>query len=798
MGNVKKAVSFLTAAVVAVGGVSFGAAVEAEAVEVRYVQSKTQDQSYMFSKNYKLTGNYADDVVAVAKAQIGRTQSEFQYYEDWCADFANDCARLTGMPDTIIPYNYGLRASCAYMYRYMIESCNAKVIEDVRDVRTGDYVFYYCPSSNFYLHVGIVESPDSYIEGNYDKMVKEFPFDYNFKCYMHGGGANDSNSGHVKRIYVRPDYPEPPVNGYTYTDPDKYQDSFPVRTLSYKEDVASSGFDVSWTQAVLYKLGYLKAVTGEYNKDTAAAVKKFQSDNKLNATGEVDANTANALKKAFEDSKTPYYTDFKCSKSVYEYGEAVRISAVIKNSDKSRIVIKDSSGKVVKTFDNTSSCDFPASDIEAGSYKVYLSLSNSYKSVDSQAVEFSVENPIPTAPAVTVKSGTTYAAAVLEWNKTEYTVSYDLYIRDSKGSNYIVKNNLTDCNFSVLLPEGSYSAFVVSKNNYFRTVGGTAYFTVKKGSPVDLGTGFYAKLNLSGNNLALGGDNNSMLKSANGGLSQSWYFIRTKDNLYTIKNCGSGKVLTYNSNRKVYTANDSDSSEQKWYIAKGNESYFLIPSNNTEYVVYAHNDKLYIDKSSDGAAEAFKLTKINAVHNYEITEVKAPSCTQDGYVHYHCIVCGKDSEKILSAEGHKYTEQKTDNGHSVFTCTNCGESREEGKTNLHNDEKKYEPMETGDTPDVPKNSSAAKKINTYQAVIGDVDGDGAVTVRDVLMINRASVGLEKLTDLGKVIADVDGDGKVTSADSLAVLRTVVNLYTESKTGSVIMIQSEQEEVRFMK
>ena len=803
MGNAKRLLSFLTASVMVFGCASAGFAVDAEALEIQYARSQTQNQSHMYVKDYTLTGNYADDVVAVAKAQLGRTQTKFQYYEDWCADFANDCARLTGMPDTIVPYNYGLRASCSFMYKYMLEECNAKVIEDVNDVRTGDYVFYYCPSSNFYLHVGIVENPDYYIEGNYGNMVQELPFEYNFQCYVHKSYGYNSDTGHVKRIYVRPDYPEPPKKGYTYTDPEKYSDSIPSRTLVYKEEVATSGFDVCYVQAVLYRLGYLKSVTGEYNKDTVSAVKRFQSAKNLSVSGEVDENTLAALKKACEDSKIPYYSDFKSSSSLYVYGETIKISANIKNADSYKIVVKNSSGKIVRTFTNMSSCSFAASEVGSGAYTAYLSLSNRYKSVDSRPISFSVENPVPTAAKLTVKSGAVYTPTEFSWDKTQYTVSYDLYISNSDGTNYIVRKNLTDNKFSVLLPKGRYTAYIVSKNNYKSAESDIIRFNVYSGSPSNVGDKFYARLNLSGNNYALGdGSGSSLMQVSNGGLGQSWYFVRNANNEYIIKNCGSGKVLTYGNN-VVTLENDRNSSNQRWYIAQGGDSCFFIPVNNAGKVMYASNNGIFTRISSNGAEEAFVLTKIGEVHNYEITEVTAPSCTEDGHIHYHCIVCGDNIVKTLAAEGHNYAEKKKIGGYSVFTCDYCGDSYEVGKPRETSAPIKSDTVETADTPDMPETSGMpttteggnTEKINTFSVIIGDIDGDGVVTAGDVLFINRASVGLENLTDLGKVIADVDGDGKITSADSLYVLREIVHLPTDSKTGEVVYIKSALDDIK---
>ena len=46
-----------------------------------------QSRSGNFSKNYTLNGNPADDIVAVALAQQGKTKAQLGYTEAWCADF---------------------------------------------------------------------------------------------------------------------------------------------------------------------------------------------------------------------------------------------------------------------------------------------------------------------------------------------------------------------------------------------------------------------------------------------------------------------------------------------------------------------------------------------------------------------------------------------------------------------------------------------------------------------------------------------------------------------------------------
>ncbi len=64
-----------------------------------------------------------------------------------------------------------------------------------------------------------------------------------------------------------------------------------------------------------------------------------------------------------------------------------------------------------------------------------------------------------------------------------------------------------------------------------------------------------------------------------------------------------------------------------------------------------------------------------------------------------------------------------------------------------------------------------------EAVYGDVNLDGAVSIVDVIFLNKAVLGAETLDDQQKANADVDINGKVEAADSLCVLKSLVDLLT---------------------
>ena len=53
--------------------------------------------------NYSLTGNGASDIVAVAKAQLGKKYTDFSgfHYRAWCADFVSACAAAANQSNAI-------------------------------------------------------------------------------------------------------------------------------------------------------------------------------------------------------------------------------------------------------------------------------------------------------------------------------------------------------------------------------------------------------------------------------------------------------------------------------------------------------------------------------------------------------------------------------------------------------------------------------------------------------------------------------------------------------------------------
>ena len=82
------------------------------------------------------------------------------------------------------------------------------------------------------------------------------------------------------------------------------------------------------------------------------------------------------------------------------------------------------------------------------------------------------------------------------------------------------------------------------------------------------------------------------------------------------------------------------------------------------------------------------------------------------------------------------------------------------------------PTET--TPE-PTETTTSEQPDVTPTLCGDANCDGAVSIADVLALNRNLMTGEKLTEQGALNADTDGDGKPTSADAMNILKHAIGI-----------------------
>lgn len=70
-------------------------------------------------------------------------------------------------------------------------------------------------------------------------------------------------------------------------------------------------------------------------------------------------------------------------------------------------------------------------------------------------------------------------------------------------------------------------------------------------------------------------------------------------------------------------------------------------------------------------------------------------------------------------------------------------------------------------------------------IMGDIDGDGVVEIRDTTWIQRHVAEVEMPLVIDKTTADVDGDGIITVMDATAIQYYLANMKTSYKIGEKI-------------
>ena len=78
--------------------------------------------------------------------------------------------------------------------------------------------------------------------------------------------------------------------------------------------------------------------------------------------------------------------------------------------------------------------------------------------------------------------------------------------------------------------------------------------------------------------------------------------------------------------------------------------------------------------------------------------------------------------------------------------------------------------------------SAGAADTAVPEILGDVDGDGEVTILDATMIRRYEVQLGALSDQQQLAADVDGDGEITILDATWLQRYLNNMKAPDSIG----------------
>ena len=131
-------------------------------------------------------------------------------------------------------------------------------------------------------------------------------------------------------------------------------------------------------------------------------------------------------------------------------------------------------------------------------------------------------------------------------------------------------------------------------------------------------------------------------------------------------------------------------------------------------------------------------------------------CTTSGTAERECIHCGVQEQKELPSHGHHFSETVIPptveiGGYTEYECDDCG--------------LKYTDHYT-------------EKL-TEEVLKGDVDSDGELTLKDVVIMRRFIVG-GWYVEIDLNNGDMNDDGEISLIDVVMLRRIIVNLGSNSE------------------
>ena len=406
-----------------------------------------QNRSGYFSKDYTLSGNKASDLVLVAKAQIGKTQSNLAYSEDWCADFVADCARLAGISDSVIPYNISGYANVGNLYNYLINYCSAS---KVYTRQAGDLLFYNCPSHGL-RHVSIVEDSTYSIEGNMwttgiskVERISEYYSDCGHK----------TSDGTLERWYVRPNFDKglnsttPSVsvaNGKTFMSWNATENahSYNVRIRNSDGTPYKDIWNVIETSIqTILPVGSYKVYIDSILNDTVLCGETVSFNVSENYIGPSDSNL-----------------------SVNTSDNVVHLSwSEATNAQLYNIRIYHSNGTDYTVWNQTgTSCDVV---LPLGTYKAYVDSCNDVDVTKGRTIQFTVTQSYADVGKPLISATVTKGKTFITWSDSKNATAYNVRIRNSDGTPYKDIWNIIETSVQTVLPKGTYRVYIDAVNDY--------------------------------------------------------------------------------------------------------------------------------------------------------------------------------------------------------------------------------------------------------------------------------------------------------------------------------------------
>ncbi|MBQ7985819.1 MAG: dockerin type I repeat-containing protein, partial [Clostridia bacterium] len=251
------------------------------------------------------------------------------------------------------------------------------------------------------------------------------------------------------------------------------------------------------------------------------------------------------------------------------------------------------------------------------------------------------------------------------------------------------------------------------------------------------------------------------------------------EKVYTCTVCGAERTVTIPALGHTHTMTKVDAVEPTCTEA-GNVEYYSCDGCGRNYT------------TEDGSEQILNVVIPALGHSYNEGEVtKAPTHTEEGEKTYTCEVCGDSyTEAISKTPDHEYVgavtkaATHTEEGEMTYTCE-CGESYAESIAKLPD-------HVWGEGVVTKEPTTEAEGEMTYTCICGeqktevieklkptyvpgDVDGNGLIETRDIILVRRYIAGGYGV-EINPDAADVDKNGLVETRDIILMRRYIAGGY----------------------
>ena len=367
---------------------------------------------FIMPPNIVLAANNADDIVSIARGELGSTNYSKYYGGNkgaWCADFVSWCAQQAGV-DSIAK-----SSSCYNMYIGMKNNgC-----QEVSSPQKGDIVFFYCTkcssTAGKWCHVGIMEDSKYSIEGNrWSNGVSKVE---RGNSYSHNGDLGYKHRDGIVRKYLRPKYsvPNPPTYSNFWIDGNFYDLS---ETITF--NVTASGAD---RFAIgIDKIGGARVVTEDCGSTYSISANRLGTGSYsaymsvANSAGYVDTYRVEFT--VVEKMTIPTYSNFWIDGNFYDLSGTITFNVTASMADRFAIGIDKIGGARVVTEGCGSTYSISAERLGTGNYSAYMSVANSAGGVDTYRVGFIVAEK-----SKYLDIGTNFIANIIRTDSWSYVVN---------------------------------------------------------------------------------------------------------------------------------------------------------------------------------------------------------------------------------------------------------------------------------------------------------------------------------------------------------------------------------------